>query len=236
MSLSISKNIEKVRHLISQFEKNYARIPDSVQLIAVSKTHPAEKIRKVVNAGQAHIAENYLQEALGKSEALHSLNIIWHFIGPIQSNKTQSIAEHFHWVHSVDRLKIAQRLSAQRPTTLEPLKILLQVNISGENSKSGVALDELEKLATDCDKLPGILLSGLMSIPAPTDVFEVQRQQFQQLREARDNLLSRGFGNCNELSMGMSGDFEAAIAEGATMIRIGTDIFGPRAQQPDSQY
>ena len=235
MSLSIPENIEKVRHLISQFEKNYARIPDSVQLIAVSKTHPADKIREAINAGQTHIGENYLQEALKKAGALHGLNIIWHFIGPIQSNKTHSIAEHFHWVHSVDRLKIAQRLSAQRPTTMDPLKILLQVNIGGENSKSGIALDALEKLATDCDKLPGILLSGLMAIPAPTDVIEVQRQQFQQLREARDNLISKGFNNCTELSMGMSGDFEAAIAEGATMIRIGTDIFGPRAQQPDFQ-
>ena len=235
MSLSIPENIEKVRHLISQFEKKYARTPDSVQLIAVSKTHPADKIRQAVNAGQVHFAENYLQEAVGKISELHDLDIVWHFIGPIQSNKTHSIAENFRWVHSVDRLKIAQRLSEQRPTTLAPLKILLQVNISGEESKSGIALDELEQLAADCNELPGLILSGLMAIPAPTDDFEAQRQQFQQLREARDNLLSRGLDNCIELSMGMSGDFEAAIAEGATMIRIGTDIFGPRVNNPESK-
>ncbi len=235
MSLSIPENIEKVRHLISQYEKKYARIPDSVQLIAVGKTHPADKIRQAVNAGQAHIAENYLQEAVEKISELHDLDIAWHFIGPIQSNKTHSIAENFHWVHSVDRLKIAQRLSEQRPPILAPLKILLQVNISGEESKSGVAPDELGQLAAECNELPGLIVSGLMAIPAPTDVIEVQRQQFQQLREARDNLLSRGLDNCIELSMGMSGDFEAAIAEGATMIRIGTDIFGPRANRPDSQ-
>ncbi len=228
MPPSIPKNLEKVRLRIVQFEQKYRRPEGGVSLIAVSKTHGAEKVCEAWNAGQIAFAENYLQEALAKQRAVAKLSITWHFIGPIQSNKTRDIAEHFHWVHSVDRLKIARRLSEQRPTSLPPLNILLQVNISEENSKSGVNIHELDEMANAVAGLPHLVLSGLMAIPAPTDDVTEQRDAFRRLRNARDNLLANGHEECRHLSMGMSHDYEAAIAEGATMIRIGTDIFGPR--------
>jgi len=228
MAPSIPENLENVRHLISQYEKKYARIPDSVQLLTVSKTHAAEKIMEACQAGQKHFGENYVQEALEKISTLNAYNLTWHFIGPVQSNKTRAIAENFHWVHSVDRLKIAQRLSDQRPKSLPPLNILLQVNISHEDSKAGVSLDELDTLARSCNELDNIVLSGLMAIPSPVKEFEQQRGSFHALREARDHLINQGIVSCQHLSMGMSNDFEAAIAEGATIIRIGTDIFGER--------
>jgi len=228
MSLSIPENLEKVRHLISLYEGKYERSDKAVQLIAVSKTHGADKVKTAFQAGQQHFGENYLQEALDKINVLKDLPLHWHFIGPIQSNKTRAIAESFQWVHSVDRLKIAQRLNDQRPAVLPPLNIMLQVNISDEDSKAGVSVDELEALASAVEALPNLVLSGLMAIPAVSNDVGTQRDNFRRLREARDNLLVRGLDQCQHLSMGMSNDFEAAIAEGATMIRIGTDIFGPR--------
>ncbi len=228
MSPSVPENLEKVLRQVSRFENKYGRPKRSVQLIAVSKTHPPEKIREAYQAGQRHFGENYLQEALDKIHALSDLDITWHYVGPIQSNKTRPIAENFHWVHSVDREKIAARLCDQRPSALPPLRILLQANISEESTKAGVSLRELPELATSCRGKKGIVLSGLMAIPAPNKYFEQQSKAFRRLKLARDQLQEQGFEHCRELSMGMSSDYEAAVAEGATMIRIGTDIFGPR--------
>jgi len=233
MTLSIPENLKKVRQLISLYQEKYARNDTPVQLIAVSKTHDADAVKSAFQAGQMQFGENYLQEALEKIETLKALPLVWHFIGPIQSNKTRAIAESFHWVHSVDRLKIAQRLNDQRPESLPPLNILLQVNINEEDSKAGVTLDTLETLASEVNALPRLKLSGLMAIPTATNDSALQRQNFHSLRVARDKLLLAGFTSCTHLSMGMSNDFEAAIAEGATMIRIGTDIFGPRLPARD---
>lgn len=228
MNTAIQAKITAVRAQICHYEQRYGRREGSVRLVAVSKTRPASDLQEAYRAGQQDFGENYLQEALDKQHILSELPLTWHFIGPIQSNKTRDIAERFDWVHSIDRLKIAQRLSQQRPSRLGPLNILLQVNISDEASKSGVSLSGLPALAAQVAALPGLALRGLMAIPAPTTDIAAQRAVFRRLREARDNLLAAGFSDCTELSMGMSTDFEAAIAEGATMIRIGTEIFGPR--------
>lgn len=224
----VATALNAVRRRVAESEKEYARVPGSVQLLAVSKTHGPDKVRLAYAAGQRQFAENYLQEALDKMDALPA-DIIWHFIGPIQSNKTRPLAERFEWVHTVDREKIARRLDEQRPAGRPPLNVLLQVNISGEASKSGVSLSELPALASVVSTLPRLQLRGLMAIPAPAAGFEAQRQAFRQLAAAKAALLAQGFAGCTELSMGMSQDMEAAIAEGATMVRIGTDIFGSRA-------
>ncbi|PZQ36493.1 MAG: YggS family pyridoxal phosphate-dependent enzyme, partial [Ectopseudomonas oleovorans] len=195
-----------------------------IGLLAVSKTKPAEAIREAHAAGLRDFGENYLQEALEKQTQLADLPLIWHFIGPIQSNKTRPIAEHFDWVHSVDRLKIAQRLSEQRPAHLPALNICLQVNISGEDSKSGCSPEELTALARAVVALPNLRLRGLMAIPEPTDDVAAQHAAFARLRQLRDELAL----NLDTLSMGMSHDLEAAIAEGATWVRIGTALFGAR--------
>jgi len=205
----------------------FGRPPGSVQLLPVSKTRPAADIAQLARAGYHAFGESYLQEALGKQEELAALGLEWHFIGPIQSNKTQAIAQHFQWVHSVGREKIARRLSAQRPQELPPLNICLQVNISGEASKSGCALGELPVLAACVAGLPGLQLRGLMAIPARERDFGHQRAAFRRLREARDALNADGLA-LDTLSMGMSSDLEAAVAEGATIVRVGSDIFGPR--------
>lgn len=200
-----------------------------ILVLAVSKTRPAEDIRAAHAAGLSHFGENYLQEALPKIEALSDLRLTWHFIGPVQSNKTRPVAEHFDWVHTVDREKIARRLSEQRPPGRAPLNICLQVNISGEPSKSGVSLEELPRLAAAVRELPGVQLRGLMSIPAQAEGEEAQRRPHRALREAFEALREQ----CPEidtLSMGMSADLEAAIAEGATIVRIGTALFGPRGR------
>ncbi len=228
MSKNIPEKILQIRERIAFLEKQYLRSPNSVKLLAVSKTQSAEKIRQALAADQHAFAENYLQEALEKIIHLKGEAIEWHFIGPIQSNKTRTIAEHFSWVHSVDRLKIAKRLSEQRPASLPPLKVLIQVNLDQESSKSGVSLDDLAPLAQAISPLHGLELAGLMAIPSPGKDFQAQREGFRKLRLARDHLLTQGFGTCQELSMGMSADYEAAIAEGASIIRIGTEIFGPR--------
>lgn len=224
---TIAERLFRVNQQIAAAERQYGREPGGVKLLAVSKTRPADEIRAALAAGQRHFGENYLQDALPKIESLHDSPAVWHFIGPIQSNKTRSIAGHFDWVHSVDRLKIAQRLSEQRPDTLPPLNICLQINISGEASKSGLTLNELPAIARQVAALPHLRLRGLMCIPAHSNHLEQQRIPFRALREAQEGLVSQGL-DLDTLSMGMSDDMEAAIAEGATWVRIGTAIFGKR--------
>lgn len=198
-----------------------------VTLLSVSKGQPAQKLREAYEAGQSKFGENYLQEALNKQSELQDLNIEWHFIGPIQSNKTQLIAQHFNWVHGVDRLKIAQRLNDARPSDCLPLQICLQVNISGEASKSGIAPSELINLVKDVSALPRLALRGLMTIPEPTQDPAMQHAQFRQMRELLKNLIKQGYA-LDTLSMGMSSDYQIAIEEGATIIRVGSAIFGAR--------
>lgn len=228
MTHSIAFNIAKLRELIRAAEKKYHRAPGSVSLLAVSKTCPAESIRQAVAAGITDIGENYLQEALEKQDLLGDLAITWHFIGPIQSNKTRAIAAAFDWVHSIDRLKIARRLSDQRPPQLSPLNLCLQVNISGEASKSGFAPPELAAAAEQVAALPRIRLRGLMAIPQATEDPQQQREAFHRLAELLGSLQSAHPG-LDTLSMGMSADMDAAIAEGSTLVRIGTAIFGRRS-------
>ena len=221
---TIAENIAKVGERIREAAQASGRDLDGIGLLAVSKTKPAAAVRDAFAAGLRDFGENYLQEALDKQAELSELPLIWHFIGPIQSNKTKPIAEHFAWVHSVDRLKIAQRLSEQRPTGLPPLNICLQVNVSAEASKSGCAPAELAALAQAVSQLPNLRLRGLMAIPEPTDDVAAQRAAFARLRELRDGLPLP----LDTLSMGMSHDLDAAIAEGATWVRIGTALFGAR--------
>ena len=221
---TIAENIAKVGERIRAAAQASGRDLDHIGLLAVSKTKPAAAVREAYAAGIRDFGENYLQEALEKQAELSELPLIWHFIGPIQSNKTKPIAEHFAWVHSVDRLKVAQRLSEQRPVSLPPLNICLQVNVSLEPSKSGCAPDELTALALAVSQLPNLCLRGLMAIPEPTDDVAAQRAAFARLRELRDGLPMP----LDTLSMGMSHDLDAAIAEGATWVRIGTALFGAR--------
>ncbi|MDD2132850.1 YggS family pyridoxal phosphate-dependent enzyme [Pseudomonas kurunegalensis] len=221
---TLADNLSAISARIASAAQAAGRDPASVQLLAVSKTKPASAIREVHAAGVRDFGENYLQEALTKQQALSDLPLIWHFIGPIQSNKTKAIAEHFDWVHSVDRLKIAQRLSEQRPAGLAPLNICLQVNVSGEDSKSGCAPADLPALAKAVAALPNLRLRGLMAIPEPTDDRAAQEAAFSSLRA-----LQKGLDlGLDTLSMGMSHDLEAAIAQGATWVRIGTALFGAR--------
>lgn len=198
-----------------------------VKLVAVSKAQPADAVRSAYAAGQKIFGENYLQEALDKQAQLADLDIEWHFIGPIQSNKTQPISQHFSWVHSVDRLKIAQRLNDARPDHLPPLQICLQVNVSNEESKSGVAQSDLATLASQIQQMPKLKLRGLMAIPAPSSDETQQTAQFKQVRQCYDALLAQGF-ELDTLSIGMSDDYQAAIAQGATFVRIGSALFGAR--------
>jgi pyridoxal phosphate enzyme, YggS family len=207
------------------------RAPTEVMLLAVSKTYNHAAVRSAASTGQRDFGENYLQEALDKQAALTDADLVWHFIGPIQSNKTRGIAENFAWVHSVDRLKIAERLSAQRPEALPALNVCIEVNVSGETSKGGVIPAELLTIAEQVAKLPRLKLRGLMAIPAPTKDPLQQRAAFHQVRELFDALNAQALG-LDTLSMGMSGDFEAAIAEGATIVRVGTAIFGARQYPP----
>ncbi|WP_296233708.1 YggS family pyridoxal phosphate-dependent enzyme [uncultured Pseudomonas sp.] len=221
---TIAENIAKVGARIREAAQASQRNFADIGLLAVSKTKPADAIREAHAAGVCDFGENYLQEALEKQTQLADLSLTWHFIGPIQSNKTRPIAEHFDWVHSVDRLKIAQRLSEQRPAHLPALNICLQVNVSGEDSKSGCSPEELTALARAVVALPNLRLRGLMAIPEPTDDVAAQHAAFARLRQLRDELAL----NLDTLSMGMSHDLEAAIAEGATWVRIGTALFGAR--------
>lgn len=198
-----------------------------VKLLAVSKAQPASAIREAYLAGQTIFGENYLQEALDKQAELADLAIEWHFIGPIQSNKTQAIAQNFSWVHSVDRAKIAKRLNDARPEHLAPLQVCIQVNISDEASKSGAGIDELELLAQEISTLPRLKLRGLMAIPAPTTDINQQHAQFKKVRECYDALIAKGFA-LDTLSIGMSDDYPIAILHGATIVRVGSALFGAR--------
>ncbi|HEX6733395.1 MAG TPA: YggS family pyridoxal phosphate-dependent enzyme [Azonexus sp.] len=203
------------------------RSPESVRLLAVSKTWPADCVRAAAAAGQRAFGENYVQEGVAKVAATTGLDLEWHFIGPLQSNKTRAVAEHFAWVHSIERLKIAERLAAQRPAGLPPLQVCVQVNVSGEASKSGCRPDEAAALCRAVAALPNLQLRGLMAIPEPADDEAARRAPFRQLRELYDQLRAAGLP-LDTLSMGMSHDLEAAVAEGATIVRIGTAIFGER--------
>lgn len=228
---SISDNLQAVRQRIDAVARAVLRDPAQVTLLAVSKTFGPQAVIDAAAAGQRAFGENYLQEALDKMAAVRSarpdLLLEWHFIGPIQSNKTKLIAEHFDWVHSVDREKIAQRLSEQRSAQLPPLNVCLQINISGEASKSGAAPGQAVALAHKVAALPRLKLRGLMAIPEPAGDIEQQHAPFRQLRQLRDDLQAQGLA-LDTLSMGMSADLDAAIAEGATIVRVGTAIFGKR--------
>ena len=225
----IDDNLAKVMARIQRAAQESGRAAADIHLLAVSKTQPATAVERAWQWGQRRFGENYVQEALEKKQALaHLPDIEWHFIGPIQSNKTRAIAENFDWVHSIDRLKTAQRLSAQRPSTLPALQVCVQVNIDDEETKAGVCLAELPVLAQQVAELPNLHLRGLMSIPAPCDDPRRLRATFSRLRDAMESLQQAGVP-LDTLSMGMSGDLEAAIASGSTLVRVGTDIFGARA-------
>ena len=232
-SSAAEARLHRVQQQIEQALQHSQRATDATALLAVSKTRPASALLALYALGQRRFGENYLQEAMEKIAQLRDYDIEWHFIGPIQSNKTRDIASHFSWVHSVDRLKIARRLSEQRPANLPPLNICLQVNVSGEASKSGCSLEELPQLAMEVSKLPHLSLRGLMVIPAPSEDTEAQHRPFRTLRQALQQLQGEGL-TLNTLSMGMSGDLDAAIAEGATLVRIGTALFGPRQPKTDA--
>lgn len=212
---------------IRSASQKWDRAPDSVTLLAVSKTRTATELQQAWSAGLRAFGENYLQEALDKQQLLQKLPICWHFIGPIQSNKTRAIAEHFDWVHGVDRLKIARRLNDARPETRDPLNICIQVNISAEATKSGVAPQQVAALAAEIEHLPRLRLRGLMAIPAATDNVQEQTDAFARMSTLLRELQC-SHSDLDTLSMGMSADLEIAIAQGSTLVRVGTDIFGPR--------
>ncbi|EJG0481843.1 YggS family pyridoxal phosphate-dependent enzyme [Vibrio alginolyticus] len=228
---SIQQNIEHITSQIRYDEQKCGRTPESVQLLAVSKTKPVEAILEAYRTGQTAFGENYVQEGVSKvqhfAEHYPDNRIEWHFIGPIQSNKSRLVAEHFDWVHTIDRTKIAQRLNDQRPSELKPLQVLIQVNTSGEASKSGVTEAEVFELAELISRLPNLTLRGLMSIPANVSDYESQLHEFQKLATLKQTLEAQ-FPEIDTLSMGMSGDMTAAIEAGSTMVRIGTAIFGAR--------
>lgn len=231
---TIAVHLDAVLARIAKATADAGRAPDSVRLLAVSKTFDADAVRDAATAGQRAFGENYVQESLDKIAALSAdtrsaafAQLEWHFIGPLQSNKTRPVAEHFAWVHSVDRLKIAERLSNQRPDDMPPLQVCLQVNISGEASKSGVLPADVREVAHAIATLPNLQLRGLMAIPEPTEDPARQREPFAAVRALFEALVADGLP-LDTLSMGMSGDLEAAIAEGATMVRVGTAIFGAR--------
>jgi pyridoxal phosphate enzyme (YggS family) len=224
---TIAANLQAVRARIERAAQSAGRPSRDVALLAVGKTFPAEHIAQAHAAGQRAFGENYVQEAVEKITQLTRLGLEWHFIGPIQGNKTAPIARHFQWVHSVERAKIAERLNAARPDALPALNVCIQVNVSGESSKSGVAPGEESALADVISRLPKLRLRGLMAIPEPTPDVTLQRSRFARLREMKDALVARGH-SLDTLSMGMSDDLEAAIAEGATLVRVGTAIFGKR--------
>ena len=226
---TITSNVQATQVRLNQACFTAGRHPETVHLLAVSKLHPAEAVRQAHAAGLCAFGENYVQEGLDKIAVLADLRpvLAWHLIGPLQSNKTRAVAEAFDWVHSIDRLKTAQRLSEQRPDHMPPLNVCLQINISGEDSKSGAAPAEVPALARAVAALPRLRLRGLMSIPEPERDLEAQRRPHRALRELFDQLNAEGLG-LDTLSMGMSADLEAAILEGATLVRIGTAIFGAR--------
>ena len=225
--IGVTENLAFISDLLAETAIEAKREPDSVHLLAVSKKQPLAKILAAHDAGQRDFGENFVQEGLEKIEKTRNLGLIWHFIGHLQNNKTRVVAENFDWVHTIDKLKTAQRLSAQRPAALGPLNICLQVNIDNEEGKSGVAPGELRPLAAACSQLPNLALRGLMCLPAVRDGFDSQREPFLKLSELAAELRISGI-ETDTLSMGMSGDSRAAIFEGATIVRIGTAIFGER--------
>lgn len=224
---TIISNLQSTHHAIAQAAQMAHRDKESIELLAVSKGFSANAVCEAYQAGQLAFGESYLQEAMKKIELTRDLPLQWHFIGPVQRNKTRAIATHFAWVHSIDRLNIAERLSAQRPSPLPPLNVCIQVNVSEEDSKSGIAPAELTKLAQDVARLPHLKLRGLMTIPAPSEGLETQRIPFFRLRELMRHMNMQGLA-LDTLSMGMSHDLYAAILEGATIVRIGRAIFGER--------
>lgn len=223
----IAFNLQAVRARIERAAAAAGRAPSAVALLAVSKTFPASYIEEASRAGQRLFGESYAQEAVRKITALARLDLEWHFIGPVQSNKTRAIAEHFQWVHSVDREKIAERLNAARPSHLPPLEVCIEVNVSGEATKHGCAPATAPALARAVSGFPRLRLRGLMAIPRPMPDRDAQRTEYARVRALKEELASAGFA-LDTLSMGMSDDLEAAIAEGATFVRVGTAIFGPR--------
>ena len=224
---TIALNLQAARERIERAAERHGRPASGITLLAVSKTFPASYIEEAVNAGQRAFGESYAQEAVKKITKLAHLGLDWHFIGPVQSNKTRLIAEHFRWVHAIDREKIAARLNDARSEGLDPLDVCIQVNVSGEGSKSGVAPGEERRLAEAIAALPHLRLRGLMAIPEPTPDAGLQRRRYALLREMKEALAAEGHA-LDTLSMGMSDDLESAIAEGATIVRVGTAIFGPR--------
>jgi pyridoxal phosphate enzyme (YggS family) len=227
---SIESNLQVVRARIAAAAREAGREPSEIALLAVSKSFTEDHVRAAYAAGQREFGENYAQEAMQKIGALAALPLVWHFIGPVQSNKTRIIAQHFDWVHSVASEKIGRRLAEARPESRGPLSVCMQINISGEASKSGVAPDEARPLAEALRALPGLRLRGLMALPEPSADPREQRRRFAGLRRLLDQLNAAGFG-LDALSMGMSQDLEAAVMEGATIVRVGTAIFGERNKE-----
>lgn len=227
---TLSERLSATRSRIAHAAVQYGRAAESVRLLAVSKTQPPELIREMANHGQTEFGENYLQEALEKIEQLAELELTWHFIGQIQSNKTRPIAEHFDWVHTIDRARIAQRLNEQRPHYAAPLNVCIQVSLEDEPGKGGVTAQELNDLASVINELPRLQLRGLMCIPPPRDAFDEQRALFEHMFSLYEGLNRDGF-QLDTLSMGMSGDLEAAIAAGSTLVRVGTALFGERTRK-----
>jgi len=225
--IGVTENYRKIQDLLAKAAADAGRPADAVRLLAVSKTKPAEAVLEAAAAGQRDFGENFVQEALAKIEACGRDDLVWHFIGHLQSNKTRAVAEHFQWIHTVDRLKIAERLSAQRPHHAPDLNVCIEVNVDGEASKSGVAPAETAELAHAVAVLPHLRLRGLMCLPAERDGFDEQRKPFAALRQLQESLIAGGL-HLDTLSMGMSGDYAAAIHEGATIVRIGTALFGAR--------
>jgi len=233
----VTTNLMMVRQRLELAALAAKREPEDIQLLAVSKTFPAIAVEEAMHAGQTAFGENYVQEGIEKIQQLSKLRpwLEWHFIGPLQSNKTRDVAEHFDWVHSIDRLKIAERLSSQRGefSNLGPLQVCIQINVSEEDSKSGISLQEVDALCDAIAKLPNLVLRGLMAIPAPSDDVSQQHQSFTAIRDCFVGIKAKhindlGYDFFDTLSMGMSDDMEAAIAEGSTMVRIGSAIFGKR--------
>ena len=225
---NIAESLELLGQKIHLAEKKHGRASGSVKLVAVSKTRPINDIITAAACNQYDFGENYVQEAIDKIQSISNPRLIWHFIGPVQSNKTRDIATHFHWVHSIDRARIARRLSDARPENMPPLNVCIQINISNETSKSGIQPSEIRPLLDFCGGLPGIKVRGFMALPEPSDTFEKQRLPFRTLKKLLDDF-NKPEPCYDTLSMGTTHDFEAAIAEGATIVRIGTAIFGARS-------
>lgn len=225
--IRVTENLAIIKDLLASAAIEAGRRPDDITLLAVSKKQSISKVLAAASAGQRDFGENFVQEGLEKIARTRDRGLVWHFIGHLQTNKTRLVAENFDWVHTIDKLKTARRLSEQRPATLGPLNVCLQINVDGEDSKSGLASEALPELAAAIALLPGLTLRGLMCLPEPRLDFDAQREPFARLRKMAESLSGMGYAN-DTLSMGMSGDYRAAIFEGATIVRIGTALFGPR--------